>query len=195
MIAGTAVFTCSICGEPSTDICVYCTKDACANHRCDRCKRCSDCCECDVPLSAAEVSCRPPVEPAGLPIIQLNRKRPCVCAGARAGLNPSLEPRSAIPGRRNMENEPRMPPLPLLAAYAACRHAFSRRPRILVHGHRGARAVLPENTIPAFEYAIQVGADCLEMDVAVTKDNVLVISHDPHINPKSARPASWRRHS
>jgi glycerophosphoryl diester phosphodiesterase len=55
-------------------------------------------------------------------------------------------------------------------------------PRILVHGHRGARALRPENTLPAFKYAIEVGADVLEMDVAVTKDNVLVISHDPHIN-------------
>ncbi len=54
--------------------------------------------------------------------------------------------------------------------------------RILVHGHRGARAMYPENTIPAFQYAIGIGADVLEMDVAVTKDNVLVISHDPHIN-------------
>jgi glycerophosphoryl diester phosphodiesterase len=54
--------------------------------------------------------------------------------------------------------------------------------RILVHGHRGARAVLPENTIPAFEYAIRTGADVLELDLAVTKDNVLVVSHDPRIN-------------
>ncbi len=54
--------------------------------------------------------------------------------------------------------------------------------RPLVHGHRGARAVLPENTIPAFEYAIQVGADAVEMDVAVSSDNVLMISHDPHVN-------------
>jgi len=58
-------------------------------------------------------------------------------------------------------------------------HAASR---ILVHGHRGARAMYPENTIPAFQYAIGIGVDFLEMDVAVTKDNVLVISHDPHIN-------------
>ena len=56
--------------------------------------------------------------------------------------------------------------------------------KILVHGHRGARAMRPENTIPAFEYAIKAGVDVLEMDVAVTKDNVLVISHDPHINPE-----------
>ncbi len=53
-IVNAAVFTCSICGEPSANICAYCTKDACANHRCERCKRCSDCCECDVPLSAEE---------------------------------------------------------------------------------------------------------------------------------------------
>jgi glycerophosphoryl diester phosphodiesterase len=52
-------------------------------------------------------------------------------------------------------------------------------PRILVHGHRGARAVLPENTLPAFEYAIEAGVDVLELDLAVTRDNVLVASHDP----------------
>jgi len=46
----TATFVCSICNEPSTAICVYCTKDTCRNHRCERCKRCSDCCECEVPL-------------------------------------------------------------------------------------------------------------------------------------------------
>jgi len=57
-------------------------------------------------------------------------------------------------------------------------------PRILVHGHRGARAMRPENTIPAFEYAIDAGVDVLELDMSVTKDNVLVISHDPQMNPK-----------
>ncbi len=55
-------------------------------------------------------------------------------------------------------------------------------PKILVHGHRGARAVLPENTIPAFEYAISHGVDVLELDMAVTRDNVLVVSHDLHMN-------------
>jgi glycerophosphoryl diester phosphodiesterase len=55
--------------------------------------------------------------------------------------------------------------------------------RILVHGHRGARAVRPENTLPAFEYAIEQGVDALELDVAVTKDNVLVVSHDPVLHP------------
>ena len=54
--------------------------------------------------------------------------------------------------------------------------------RILVHGHRGARARRPENTLPAFRYAIEQGVDVLELDVAVTKDNVAVVSHDPLIN-------------
>ncbi len=50
---------------------------------------------------------------------------------------------------------------------------------VLIHGHRGARAVWPENTIPAFEHAIEAGADFLELDLAVTRDNVPVVSHDP----------------
>jgi glycerophosphoryl diester phosphodiesterase len=54
---------------------------------------------------------------------------------------------------------------------------------IQVHGHRGARAVRPENTIPAFEYAIAQGVDALELDMAVTRDNVIVISHDSTIQP------------
>lgn len=52
---------------------------------------------------------------------------------------------------------------------------------ILVHGHRGARASRPENTIPAFEFAIAHGVDALELDLAVTKDNVLVVSHSPFL--------------
>ncbi len=55
-------------------------------------------------------------------------------------------------------------------------------PRFVVHGHRGAMALRPENTIPSFEEAIRGGADYIEVDVAVTRDNVLVISHDPVVN-------------
>ena len=65
----------------------------------------------------------------------------------------------------------------LAAALAASVAAAA--PRIQVHGHRGARAMMPENTLPAFEYAIRAGVDVLELDLAVTKDNVLVVSHDP----------------
>lgn len=52
----------------------------------------------------------------------------------------------------------------------------------MVHGHRGARAMRPENTLPGFEYAIAVGADALELDVAVTRDDVVVVSHDAKLN-------------
>jgi glycerophosphoryl diester phosphodiesterase len=65
--------------------------------------------------------------------------------------------------------------------------------KILVHGHRGARAVRPENTMPAFEYAVGIGVDVLELDVAVTKDDVLVVSHDPHMNPAiCTAPEGWK---
>jgi hypothetical protein len=63
-----ATFVCSICDEPSTEICVYCTKDACRNHRCERCKRCSDCCECEVPLTASEAEPQPDFEVAAMAI-------------------------------------------------------------------------------------------------------------------------------
>src|SRR2546428_13667655 len=58
---------------------------------------------------------------------------------------------------------------------------------IQVHGHRGARAMRPENPLAAFEYALDAGVDALEMDVAVTKDDVPVISHDPTLNPEICR--------
>jgi hypothetical protein len=47
-------FSCSICGEASTQICVWCTKDACANHLCEKCHRCSDCCSCEEPLAISD---------------------------------------------------------------------------------------------------------------------------------------------
>lgn len=70
----------------------------------------------------------------------------------------------------------------LLAALCGTLAMAQTSPRILVHGHRGARAVLPENTLPAFEHAVAAGADVLELDLAVTRDDVLVVSHDPMVN-------------
>ena len=52
----------------------------------------------------------------------------------------------------------------------------------LVLGHRGCRALRPENTIAAFEHALAVGADILELDVVVTQDNQLVVHHDLDLN-------------
>ncbi|QNI33630.1 glycerophosphodiester phosphodiesterase [Alloacidobacterium dinghuense] len=74
-------------------------------------------------------------------------------------------------------------PAPGVSVAAALIAFSSNAQTILVHGHRGSRATRPENTIPAFDYAIQHGADVLELDLAVTKDNVLVVSHFPMITP------------
>jgi hypothetical protein len=60
-------FTCSICEEESTRICVLCTKDTCSNHLCEKCGCCSDCCDCEVPLDNGryiETVHPPPVEAA-----------------------------------------------------------------------------------------------------------------------------------
>jgi glycerophosphoryl diester phosphodiesterase len=50
---------------------------------------------------------------------------------------------------------------------------------MLVIAHRGASAELPENTLPAFERAIEAGADFLEFDVHAAADGELVVTHDP----------------
>ena len=47
-----------------------------------------------------------------------------------------------------------------------------------VFGHRGACGYLPENTIPSFELAFELGSDAIEFDVVLTKDAVPVILHD-----------------
>ena len=61
-----------------------------------------------------------------------------------------------------------------------------------LQGHRGARALLAENTLPAFTLALQMGVTTLELDVVATRDDVLVISHDPALNPDITRDAQGR---
>jgi len=51
----------------------------------------------------------------------------------------------------------------------------------IIFAHRGASGTVPENTIPAFEEAVKMGATYLETDVQITKDGVLVLAHDPHL--------------
>lgn len=71
-----------------------------------------------------------------------------------------------------------------LAAAQAPASAFD------LQGHRGARGLAPENTLPAFERALALGVTTLELDVGVTKDGVVVISHDTALNPDHTRDAS-----
>ena len=48
-----------------------------------------------------------------------------------------------------------------------------------VQGHRGCRGLYPENTLPAFKKAINLGVTTLELDVVITKDEKVIVSHDP----------------
>lgn len=59
-----------------------------------------------------------------------------------------------------------------------------------LQGHRGARGLAPENTLPAFERALEIGVTTLELDVGVTADGVVVVSHDPYLNPLIVRDAA-----
>jgi glycerophosphoryl diester phosphodiesterase len=61
-----------------------------------------------------------------------------------------------------------------------------------LQGHRGARGLAPENTLRAFEVALQHGVTTLELDIAITRDGALVIHHDLALNPAIARDAQGR---
>ncbi|WP_417350797.1 glycerophosphodiester phosphodiesterase family protein [Flavobacterium alkalisoli] len=54
--------------------------------------------------------------------------------------------------------------------------------KIEVQGHRGDRGNFPENTIPAFLSAVKKGADVLELDVVISKDGKVVVSHEPFMS-------------
>ncbi|MEV7008733.1 glycerophosphodiester phosphodiesterase family protein [Streptosporangium sp. NPDC051022] len=52
-----------------------------------------------------------------------------------------------------------------------------------IHGHRGARGLRPENTLPGLAHALELGVDALEFDVALTADRRLVLTHDLTVSP------------
>jgi glycerophosphoryl diester phosphodiesterase len=56
-----------------------------------------------------------------------------------------------------------------------------------LQGHRGARGLAPENTLPAFAKALEIGVATLELDTGVTRDGVVVISHEVRLNPDFVR--------
>ena len=77
-----------------------------------------------------------------------------------------------------------------------CRHALAPLLLTLVaapslafdlEGHRGTRGLAPENTLAAFRRALEIGVTTIETDMAVTKDDVVVISHNQSLNPDLVR--------
>ena len=59
--------------------------------------------------------------------------------------------------------------------------------QILIHGHRGARGLAPENTLAGFACALKVGVDALELDLRMSADGKIVIHHDRKLNPDLTR--------
>src|SRR5438445_6344000 len=68
----------------------------------------------------------------------------------------------------------------LLLLAAAATHA--QTPRVVAIAHRGEHLHHPENTIPAFQAAVDAGADFFELDVRTTSDGKLILSHDATVN-------------
>ncbi|MBT2556904.1 glycerophosphodiester phosphodiesterase [Hymenobacter sp. ISL-91] len=56
-----------------------------------------------------------------------------------------------------------------------------------VHGHRGCRGLRPENTLPAFREALRLGVDAVELDVVVSADRQVVVSHEPWMSAAICR--------
>ncbi|XVQ11260.1 glycerophosphodiester phosphodiesterase family protein [Spirillospora sp. CA-255316] len=52
-----------------------------------------------------------------------------------------------------------------------------------LHGHRGARGLRPENTLPGFAHALTLGVHAIEFDVGLTADDVVVLNHDQLLSP------------
>ncbi|MEG9434301.1 glycerophosphodiester phosphodiesterase family protein [Terriglobus sp. ADX1] len=70
--------------------------------------------------------------------------------------------------------------------------AKARLRRFDVQGHRGARGLRPENTLPAYEEALDLGITTIELDTGVTADKHSSIWHDQFLNPRSCRRADGR---
>ncbi len=72
---------------------------------------------------------------------------------------------------------------------------FAQTKKIDLQGHRGCRGLMPENTIAAMLHAIDLGVTTLEMDVVITKDNKVILSHETFMNPEIATPPTGQQFS
>jgi glycerophosphoryl diester phosphodiesterase len=68
-----------------------------------------------------------------------------------------------------------------------CGAVFAQTKVVALQAHRGGRGLLPENTLAAFQSAINMGVSAVELDVVATKDEVLIVSHEPALNPDITR--------
>ena len=70
--------------------------------------------------------------------------------------------------------------------------AVSLPGHVEVYSHRGARSFVPENTLAGIEASLRIGTDWVDMDVVLTKDGEVLVSHDPVLNPAIVRDAGGK---
>jgi len=75
----------------------------------------------------------------------------------------------------------------LAGGRAASEEHLLNHPAFDIEAHRGGRALFPENTLVSFANALSMGVDTLELDIGVTRDGAIVISHERRLNPDLAR--------
>ncbi|GAB4008668.1 glycerophosphodiester phosphodiesterase family protein [Spirosoma migulaei] len=63
-----------------------------------------------------------------------------------------------------------------------CSQVLMAQPKLDRQGHRGCRGLMPENTIPAMKKALDLGVQTLELDVVISKDKQVVVSHDTYMS-------------
>lgn len=68
-------------------------------------------------------------------------------------------------------------------ALTLCNISIATADVINIYAHRGYRPLAPENTLPAYTEVMRIGVDVIDMDVNMTKDKVLVVTHDLTLNP------------
>ncbi|MFO7799365.1 glycerophosphodiester phosphodiesterase family protein [Rhodohalobacter sp.] len=73
-------------------------------------------------------------------------------------------------------------PILFLTAFITISCTMEQSDTFDLQGHRGARGIMPENTIPAFLKAVDLGVDTVEFDVVVTADGKILVSHEPWFN-------------
>jgi len=66
----------------------------------------------------------------------------------------------------------------------SCSEGVKEQNKIDLQGHRGCRGLMPENTIAGFIKALEIGVSTLEMDVVITKDKKVLLSHEPFLSPE-----------
>lgn len=69
----------------------------------------------------------------------------------------------------------------ILLSFMSITFYSQSEPTIVIDGHRGCRGLLPENTMPGFYRALDLGVNALEIDLVCTADGKMLISHDPYI--------------